>query len=75
MVDPVWIVLADGTRLCARVWLPVDAARAPVPAILEYLPYRKDDVTAADDEARRERHDGLQHHIDGPAAANAALRP
>lgn len=50
VIDPAWIPLADGTRLCARIWLPVEAdAVRPVPAILEYLPYRKDDVTAADD--------------------------
>jgi predicted acyl esterase len=35
------------------MWLPDSAdARCRVPAILEYLPYRKDDATAADD-ARR----------------------
>jgi putative CocE/NonD family hydrolase len=49
VLDPVWIPLSDGTRLCARIWLPVDAEADPVPAILEYLPYRKDDVHAADD--------------------------
>ena len=37
--------LADGTRLAARVWLPKDAAERPVPAVLEYLPYRKRDGT------------------------------
>jgi putative CocE/NonD family hydrolase len=35
------IPLRDGTSLAARMWLPVDAVRNPVPAILEYLPYRK----------------------------------
>ncbi|MGH2859805.1 MAG: CocE/NonD family hydrolase, partial [Solirubrobacteraceae bacterium] len=49
VIDPAWIPLADGTRLCARIWLPESAVTRPVPAILEYLPYRKDDVTAADD--------------------------
>jgi putative CocE/NonD family hydrolase len=49
IIDPHWIPLADGSRLCARVWLPEYAHRHPVPAILEYLPYRKDDVTALDD--------------------------
>jgi len=43
------IVLADGTRLSARVWMPDDAAHNPVPAILEYLPYRKRDGTCARD--------------------------
>ncbi len=44
------IILADGTRLSARVWLPRGAGRDPVPAILEYLPYRKRDGTIARDE-------------------------
>ena len=38
--------LRDGTRLAARIWLPEDAETNPVPAILEYLPYRKRDGTA-----------------------------
>ena len=37
------IPLRDGTKLAARIWLPEDAERNPVPAILEYLPYRKRD--------------------------------
>ena len=49
VIDPQWIPLADGSRLCARIWLPETAAQRPVPAILEYLPYRKDDVTALED--------------------------
>ncbi|WP_136248063.1 CocE/NonD family hydrolase [Halomonas borealis] len=44
-----WIPLADGTRLAVRLWRPADAERAPVPAILEYLPYRKRDLTAERD--------------------------
>ncbi|MDK3073649.1 CocE/NonD family hydrolase [Sedimentitalea sp. JM2-8] len=43
------ITLADGCRLSARVWRPVDADADPVPAILEYLPYRKRDGTCARD--------------------------
>ncbi len=49
IIDPAWIPLEDGGQLCARIWLPEDADHRPVPAILEYLPYRKDDVTAAED--------------------------
>jgi uncharacterized protein len=45
-----WIPLRDGRRLAARLWLPADADRRPVPAILEYLPYRRRDGTAARDE-------------------------
>lgn len=47
-----WINLADGRRLAASLWLPVDAKDSPVPAILEYIPYRKNDFTAIRDSAR-----------------------
>jgi predicted acyl esterase len=43
------IRLSDGAELSARVWMPEDAGTGPVPAILEYLPYRKRDGTAARD--------------------------
>jgi uncharacterized protein len=48
-IENTWIPLADGTRLAARIWLPDDAEQHPVPAILEYLPYRKNDGTALRD--------------------------
>jgi uncharacterized protein len=48
-VENFWIPLADGTRLAARLWLPEDAEQNPVPALLEYLPYRKRDGTAERD--------------------------
>jgi hypothetical protein len=41
--------MPDGVRLSARIWLPEDAEADPVPAILEYIPYRKDDATAVRD--------------------------
>ncbi|WP_340117679.1 CocE/NonD family hydrolase [Pelagibius sp. 7325] len=46
-----WIVLADGTRLAARIWLPDAAETVPAPAVLEFLPYRKRDGTAPRDES------------------------
>jgi uncharacterized protein len=48
-IENLTIQLADGCRLAARVWLPVDAEADPVPAILEYLPYRKRDGTSQRD--------------------------
>ena len=51
-LDHVPIALADGTRLAARIWLPEDANEHPVPAILEYIPYRKNDLFAINDEGR-----------------------
>jgi putative CocE/NonD family hydrolase len=44
-----WITLADGTRLAATIWLPEDAEQNPVPAILEFLPYRRRDGTVLRD--------------------------
>ncbi|WP_438270280.1 CocE/NonD family hydrolase [Rhizobium mongolense] len=38
--ENVWISVPDGVDLAARIWLPEDADEDPVPAILEYLPYR-----------------------------------
>lgn len=43
------IPLDDGTRLAARIWLPEGARDSPVPAVLEYIPYRKSDRTAQRD--------------------------
>lgn len=45
VIEHTSIPLKDGTRLAARIWLPDDAGQDPVPAILEYLPYRKRDGT------------------------------
>jgi putative CocE/NonD family hydrolase len=44
-IPHILIPLPDGTTLAARLWLPADAEADPVPAILEYLPYRKRDGT------------------------------
>ena len=45
------IPLSDGRQLSARLWLPDLPGQSPVPAILEYLPYRKRDGTAQRDES------------------------
>lgn len=42
-IETIWIPMSDGTRLAARLWLPEGAELAPVPAILEYIPYRRRD--------------------------------
>ncbi|CAN5370237.1 CocE/NonD family hydrolase [soil metagenome] len=68
-IDHVWIPMSDGVRLAMRIWLPDDAEDHPVPAILEYIPYRKNDGTYARD-AGRQRY-FAQH---GYAAARVDLR-
>jgi putative CocE/NonD family hydrolase len=50
-LENIWIPLRDGVRLAARAWLPEAAERDPVPAVLEYIPYRKRDMTALRDTA------------------------
>jgi len=38
------IAMPDGVALAATLYLPPDADVVPVPVVLEYLPYRKDDA-------------------------------
>lgn len=49
VIENVFIPMRDGARLAARIWLPTDAGDEPVPAVLEYLPYRKRDSTRGRD--------------------------
>lgn len=48
-IEHTTIPLSDGSRLAAKMWLPAKADQEPVPAILEYIPYRKRDFTAIRD--------------------------
>ncbi len=48
-IENTWIEMSDGIKLAARIWMPADAESNPIPAILEYLPYRKRDGTAIRD--------------------------
>jgi len=52
VLENVWIPMPDGVKLAARLWLPEDAERNPVPAIMDYIPYRKRDTTRLSDERR-----------------------
>ncbi|MGW5054023.1 CocE/NonD family hydrolase [Actinokineospora sp. NPDC004072] len=45
------IPVSDGIELAARIWRPRSAG--PVPAVLEYIPYRKGDLTSV--------RDGINH--------------
>jgi putative CocE/NonD family hydrolase len=44
-----WIPMSDGIRLGASLWLPEGSETEPVPALLEYIPYRKGDLMAPTD--------------------------
>jgi predicted acyl esterase len=64
VIENVFIPMTDGTRLAAKVWLPEGAG--PVPAILEYIPYRKRDGT-------RYRDQGLHAWLAGHGYACVRL--
>lgn len=49
-LENVWIPLQDGRRLAMRIWMPESAEHDPVPVVLEYLPYRKRDLTRGRDQ-------------------------
>src|SRR5260370_35806202 len=49
-LEKTWIPMKDGIRLAATLYMPDDAKpEEKFPTLLEYLPYRKDDGTAAGD--------------------------
>src|SRR5580658_9913196 len=49
-MEQAWIPMSDGVRLAATLYMPQGAKPTEkFPALLEYLPYRKDDGTAAGD--------------------------
>jgi putative CocE/NonD family hydrolase len=50
ITDHISIPMKDGVNLAAKIWLPSDANEKPVPAILEYIPYRKRDFKAVRDD-------------------------
>lgn len=49
-VENIWIPLKDGQKMAAKMWIPKAAIERPVPAIFEYIPYRKRDLTRERDE-------------------------
>ena len=59
IIENTFISMRDGAKLAARIWLPEGAERQPVPAIMEYIPYRKRDLTRGRD---ANNHDYLAGH-------------
>ncbi|MCG5539582.1 MULTISPECIES: CocE/NonD family hydrolase [unclassified Halorhodospira] len=69
VVEHQWITMRDGTRLSARIWKPAGAERNPVPAVLEFIPYRKRDI-------KRMRDTQIHHYFaaHGHAGVRVDLR-
>ena len=51
VIEHEWIPMHDGVRLSARLWIPEQASKIPVPAVFEYIPYRKRDSYRSHDSA------------------------
>jgi len=49
VVENIFIPLKSGDQVAAKLWIPEDAETNPVPAVMEYIPYRKRDYTARRD--------------------------
>ncbi len=49
-IETVWVTMTDGIRLAVRIFLPEGADTRPVPAIMQYIPYRRRDGTRIRDE-------------------------
>ncbi len=53
VVEHEWVPLSDGVRLSIKLWKPVPKVEGErFPAVLEAIPYRKDDVCLLDDSVR-----------------------
>src|SRR5262250_573866 len=55
LIENCYIPMSDGVGLAGKIWLPENAKSRPVPAILEFIPYRKRDGTVFRD-ARIQPH-------------------
>ncbi|MCM5558230.1 CocE/NonD family hydrolase [Pleomorphomonas sp. JP5] len=78
VIENEWIPLGDGTHLAARIWMPEGAEADPVPAVLEFLPYRKRDGTSPRDESTyptfaRNRIAGVRVDIRGSGESEGVI--
>jgi uncharacterized protein len=49
-IETAWVQMSDGVKIALRILLPEDANTHPVPAIMEYIPYRRRDGTRVEDD-------------------------
>ncbi|MFO8235204.1 MAG: CocE/NonD family hydrolase [Bacteroidales bacterium] len=79
VIENIWIPMQDGTHLAAKIWLPASAEDKPVPAILEYIPYRKRDFKAIRDDQihgyfARHGYAGVRVDLRGSGDSEGVLR-
>ncbi|SDK22890.1 hypothetical protein SAMN05216187_10624 [Jeotgalicoccus aerolatus] len=58
IINHCWIEMSDGIKLSAKLWQPKTSEKTKG-AVLEYLPYRKDEFTALRDEIRHKYFAGM----------------
>jgi predicted acyl esterase len=68
-LDPVWIPVAGGLKLAARLWIPEGQPGERFPVVFEYIPYRTHDSYRAIDD-----HWGPQLSAKGIAFARVDIR-
>ena len=69
--EDVFVEMADGVRLAATLFLP--DGDGPWPALLEALPYRKDDLTGTD--GYREEYERLPRSSGTRCAGSTSAAP
>ncbi len=79
ILEHVLIPLSDGCHLAAKIWIPEEAEKRPVPAILEYIPYRKRDFKAVRDAQTysyyaRQGYAGVRVDLRGSGDSEGVLR-
>ncbi len=79
ILEHVTVPMSDGCNLSAKLWIPSDARQKPVPAILEYIPYRKRDFKALRDALiynyfAEEGYAGVRVDIRGSGESEGILR-
>lgn len=79
ILEHVTVPMSDGCNLSAKLWIPPGAWQKPVPAILEYIPYRKRDFKALRDALiynyfAEEGYAGVRVDIRGSGESEGILR-
>ncbi len=79
IIEHAVIPMSDGCKISAKIWIPHEAYKKPVPAIFEYIPYRKRDFKAVRDAQTysyyaKQGYAGVRADIRGSGESEGVLR-
>jgi len=79
ILEHVLIPMSDGCHISAKIWIPENALKNPVPAIFEYIPYRKRDFKVVRDAQTysyyaEQGYAGVRADIRGSGESEGVLR-